>query len=138
MTRPSWGTYFASLARMVATRATCPRLSVGAVVVRDSVILSTGYNGVVSGAPHCSDTGCVLVDGHCSGSVHAELNALLQAARLGVRLQGSTAYVTHRPCWGCVKAMHQAGVQVAFFETDYGSPYPARSPIAVVQFVPES
>ena len=79
--RVDWHTYFMNIARQVATRSTCPRKHVGAVIVRDRTILSTGYNGSIRGLPHCSDVGCVMEDGHCIATVHAEANAIIQAAQ---------------------------------------------------------
>ena len=73
-----------NIARQVATRSTCPRKHVGAVIVRDRTILSTGYNGSIRGLPHCSDVGCLMEDGHCVATVHAEANAIIQAAKNGV------------------------------------------------------
>ena len=108
--RASWDEYFQRIASDVASRATCPRKQVGAVLVRDKMILATGYNGSVRGLPHCTDVGCLMVDNHCARTVHAEVNALAQAARQGVRTEGATLYVTTYPCWPCTKAMMNAGV----------------------------
>lgn len=124
MTRPSWDSYFLSLARTVSTRATCPRLSVGAVLVRDRVVLASGYNGSMRGADHCDDVGHLMVDGHCVRTNHAEANAIAQAAAHGTSIDGATAYVTHRPCWGCLKLLVNAGVHRVLFGLDYGPPYP--------------
>lgn len=121
MTRPSWTTYFLSLASTVATRATCPRKAVGCVLVRDRVVLATGYNGSIPGAPHCTDAGCLVVEGHCVRTNHAELNAIAQAARNGTRLDGATAYVTLRPCWPCYRALASAGVREIYYAEKYGS-----------------
>ena len=81
--RPSWAAYFLDLAYAVSTRATCPRKSVGAVIVKDRRVLATGYNGSMSGQPHCTQVGCDIEDEHCVRTVHAELNAIGQAARHG-------------------------------------------------------
>ena len=108
--RPGWDEYFMDVARTVATRATCPRASVGAVVVRDHRILTTGYNGAPKGVPHCLDVGCTIVDGHCLRATHAEANAIVQGALHGVSLAGATAYCTHEPCAGCSKLLISAGV----------------------------
>lgn len=98
------------IAKVAASRATCPRKSVGAVIVRDKSILSTGYNGSLRGMPHCSDVGCVLENGHCVATVHAEQNAILHAARHGVNIDGATVYVTASPCWNCFKSIANSGV----------------------------
>lgn len=107
------------LAHVVATRATCPRKSVGCVLVRDHTILSTGYNGAVRGLPHCTDVGCEMVEGHCVNVIHAEINAIVQAARNGVRIEGAECYVTASPCWNCFKALANAGVKRIVYREFY-------------------
>ncbi len=109
--RLDWDRYFMSVARVVSTRATCDRRRVGAVIVRDRTILSTGYNGSVAGLPHCDDVGHMIEDGHCVASIHAELNAVIQAARNGVRIEGASIYITASPCWNCFKVLANAGIQ---------------------------
>lgn len=99
-----------NLAREAATRSTCPRKSVGALVVRDKAILATGYNGSIRGLPHCTEVGCLIENGHCVRTVHAEANAILQAARHGVSIDGADVYVTASPCWDCFKLIANAGV----------------------------
>jgi dCMP deaminase len=115
--RASWDQYFMNIAKVAASRATCPRKSVGAVIVRDKSILSTGYNGSLRGMPHCSDVGCLLENGHCVATVHAEQNAILHAARHGVNIDGATCYVTASPCWNCFKSIANSGlVRVVYGE----------------------
>ncbi|GAB4469516.1 MAG: dCMP deaminase family protein [Armatimonadaceae bacterium] len=114
-TRPSWDEYFMQIARDVATRATCLRRHVGAVVVRDKRILSTGYNGSPPGQPHCSEVGCLLEDGKCIRTLHAEQNALIQAALHGVSTQGATMYCTCRPCHVCARMIVGAGIERLVF-----------------------
>jgi dCMP deaminase len=92
--RPDWDTYFMNIARDVAERSTCPRASVGAVIVKDNRILATGYNGALPGEPHCTEVGCLMVNNHCERTIHAETNAVVQAAKFGVNISGSTLY-----CW---------------------------------------
>lgn len=126
MNRPSWDAYFMQIAHLVATRATCPRRSVGAVLVKEKRILCTGYNGAPRGLPHCPEegpnhdwpTGCMRA-GHCIRSLHAEQNALLQAAMLGVACEGATIYVTCQPCNACAKMIINAGIQRVIYEGDY-------------------
>jgi len=108
--RVSWDRYFMNLAVQAATRSTCPRKSVGAVVVRDKAILATGYNGSIRGLAHCTEVGCLMDNGHCVRTVHAEANAILQAARHGVRIEGADIYVTASPCWDCFKLIANAGI----------------------------
>jgi dCMP deaminase len=117
--RPGWDEYFMEIARTVATRATCPRASVGCVMVREHRILTTGYNGAPRGIPHCTDVGCMVVNEHCQRATHAEANALVQAALHGVRLDGATAYCTHQPCVNCSKLLISAGVVKIVFERTY-------------------
>jgi dCMP deaminase len=114
------------IAHLVATRATCPRRSVGALIVRDKRILCTGYNGAPRGLPHCPEggpdhdwpLGCMRA-GHCIRSLHAEQNALLQAAMIGVSCEGATLYVTCQPCNMCAKMAINAGIRRVIYEGDY-------------------
>ena len=119
MNRVSWERYFMNLALQAATRSTCSRKHVGAVITRDKTILSTGYNGSIRGAPHCSDAGCLMEDGHCVRTVHAEANALVQAARHGIRLEGGEIYVTASPCFNCFKLIVNAGIRKIYFGEFY-------------------
>ena len=109
--RASWDQYFMNIAQVVATRSTCPRKYVGAVIVRNRTILSTGYNGSIRGMPHCSDVGHMMEDNHCVATIHAEANAIIQAARNGVMIEGADVYVTASPCWNCFKQLANAGVK---------------------------
>jgi len=105
------------IARQVATRATCDRKHVGAVLVRDRTILSTGYNGSIRGMPHCDEVGHMMENGHCVATVHAEANAILQAAKNGVRIDGATLYTTASPCWPCFKLVANSGcVRIVYGE----------------------
>jgi dCMP deaminase len=117
--RPGWDEYFMQIARTVGTRATCPRASVGCVIVRDHRILTTGYNGAPRGVPHCTEVGCTMLDGHCVRTTHAEANAIVQAALHGVSIANSMAYCTHQPCINCSKLLISAGVKKIVFETAY-------------------
>ncbi len=117
--RASWDEYFMNIARMVATRATCDRKHVGAVLVRDRTLLSTGYNGSVRGLGHCSEEGHMMEDGHCVRTVHAEANAIIQAAKNGVAIDGATIYTTASPCWPCFKIIANAGCQRIVFGEFY-------------------
>lgn len=108
--RASWDQYFMNIAVQVATRATCDRKHVGAVIVRDKTILSTGYNGSLRGLEHCSEAGHLMEDGHCVRTVHAEANAILQAAKNGVRIENGSIYTTASPCWPCFKLVANAGL----------------------------
>ena len=118
--RPSWDTYFASLAQLAATRSTCVRRKVGCVIVRENRVLTTGYNGALPGEAHCTEVGCYMEKGHCVRTNHAEANAVSEAARRGVSLEGSVAYVTLQPCWTCLKLLLAAGISTVW----YIKPYP--------------
>jgi dCMP deaminase len=109
--RVDWDRYFMNIARVASSRATCHRKFVGAVIVRDRTILSTGYNGSIRGMPHCSDAGHLMEDGHCIATIHAEMNAIIQSARNGTSIEGASIYITASPCWSCFKALANAGIQ---------------------------
>src|SRR6185312_9756076 len=110
-TRASWDEYFMAIARQVATRSTCDRKHVGAVIVRDKMILTTGYNGSIRGLPHYDEEGHLMEDGHCVRTVHAEANAIVQAARSGVRLDAGDIYVNASPYFDCFKLIANAGLR---------------------------
>lgn len=117
--RPSWDEYFMQIAFTVAQRSTCARAHVGCVLVRERRILTTGYNGAPAGLPHCDDVGHLLIDGHCMRTLHAEQNALIQAALHGVGTEGAAAYVTHQPCLTCAKMLINAGVRRVIYAGNY-------------------
>ena len=111
-----------NIAKEVATRSTCDRKHVGSVIVRDKSILATGYNGSVRGLGHCDDEGHLMEDGHCVRTVHAEANAIVQAARNGMRIDGAQIYVTASPCWGCFRLIANAGIVRIVFGEFYRDP----------------
>ena len=117
--RVSWNSYFMAIAKQVATRSTCSRKHVGAVLVRDKMILTTGYNGSIRGTVHCDDEGHLMEDGHCVRTVHAEANAIVQAARNGVRIDKSDCYVTASPCFKCFQLLANGGIQRILFDEFY-------------------
>jgi dCMP deaminase len=127
MKRPTWDEYFMAIAEQVATRSTCLRRKVGAVLVVDKRLLATGYNGAPSGVPHCSESGCLreqmaVPSGQrhelCRG-LHAEQNAIVQAAKHGVSIGGATLYTTHHPCSMCAKVAINAGIRRIVSGHDY-------------------
>lgn len=144
--RPNWDVYFMQIAHLVSTRATCPRRSVGAVIVRNRQILATGYNGAPSGISHCPaggpdhewPDGCLRA-GHCIRALHAEQNALLQAAKIGIPCEGSDIYVTCQPCNMCAKMLINAGITRVIYEGDYPDPFSLElfreSELTVLRFV---
>lgn len=117
--RVSWDQYFMNIAREVATRATCDRKHVGAVIVRDKAILATGYNGSIRGLPHCDEVGHLMEEGHCIRTVHAEANAIVHAASHGVSIDTATIYVTASPCWSCFRLIANAGIKRVVFGEFY-------------------
>jgi len=117
--RPSWDEYFLKLAMLASERATCPRMHCGCVLVKDRFVLATGYNGSLPGQPHCEDVGCLIVDNHCVRTNHAEMNALIQAARHGVNTSGATAYITNMSCTTCAKALIAAGIKRVVVFSDF-------------------
>jgi dCMP deaminase len=119
MSRPSWDEYFMGIAFQVARRSTCNRARVGAIIVKDRRMLTTGYNGSPAGLPHCDDAGHLMVDGHCVRTLHAEQNAIIQAALHGVGVQGSAIYVTHQPCLTCAKMIINAGIVRVVYAGEY-------------------
>ena len=113
--RVSWETYFMNIAAEVATRSTCDRKHVGAVIVKDKTILSTGYNGSIKGLPHCDEAGHEMVDGHCVRTTHAEANVIVQATKNGVEINHSEIYITASPCYNCFKLIANAGIKSIYF-----------------------
>jgi len=125
--RPSWNEYFMSIANMVAKRSTCLRRQVGAILVKEKRILATGYNGAPAGLRHCEEVGCLRINSSvpsgtrhelCRG-LHAEQNAIIQAAYHGISIAGSTLYCTNKPCVICSKMLINAGIKKIFFEKGY-------------------
>ena len=109
--RVGWDLYFMNIAKEVASRSTCDRKFVGAVIVRDKTILSTGYNGSIRKLEHCDEAGHMMENGHCVATIHAEANAILQAAKNGVRIDEGTIYTTASPCWPCFKMIANTGIR---------------------------
>jgi dCMP deaminase len=117
--RVGWDHYFMNIARQAASRSTCDRKFVGAVIVRDRTILSTGYNGSIRGMPHCDEVGHDLENSHCVATIHAEANAILQAAKNGVNISGSEIYTTASPCWNCFKLIANSGIRRIYYGEFY-------------------
>ena len=120
--RPTTEEVLLSVAGLWALRGTCPRLSAGAVIATwEGHAVSAGYNGAPRGLDHCHAVGCLMEGGHCVRSVHAEENAILQAARVGISVDGCVLYVTHRPCVRCAIKVVQVGIQEVVYARPYGS-----------------
>jgi dCMP deaminase len=125
--RQPWDEYFMNIAVQVATRATCDRKHVGALIVVNKTIVSTGYNGAPRGLPHCDDVGHELKDmggrQSCVRTVHGEANALTQAARTGACVEGGTLYTTASPCYDCLKLIINSGIVRIVCKEFYASRY---------------
>ena len=119
MERPTWDSYFMKIAEDVAVRSTCDRAKVGSVLVRDKHIISTGYNGSPAGLEHCDDVGHLMIDGHCVRTVHAEVNAIIQAAVFGLATKEAVCYVTHFPCLNCTKMLINARISKLIYHNSY-------------------
>lgn len=127
--RPTWNEYFLMLAKLTATRSTCLAFPVGAVIVKDRQVLATGYNGSPSGSAHCTAQGyCYPGLSSCDASktmpsraVHAEANAIAQAAKHGISTNGASIYVTLEPCVSCLKLIISSGIKEVFYETDFNT-----------------
>ena len=126
--RPSWHQYFLTITHQVAERSTCTRAKVGAVIVRDKNILATGYNGSPAGLPHCTELGCLIytsrtptgeIEENCFRTIHAEINAIAQAAKNGASIRDADIYITHTPCIHCLKVLINTGIRRIFYEHDY-------------------
>ena len=117
--RPTWDEYFLKLAMLFSERSTCPRMHCGCILVKDRYVLASGYNGSIPGQPHCDDVGCLIVDNHCQRTNHAEINALVQAARHGINVTGCTAYITNMSCTTCAKALIASGIVRVVVFTDF-------------------
>jgi dCMP deaminase len=150
MARPSWDEYFMEITRLVVSRSTCLRRQVGAIIVKDKKILATGYNGAPSGLPHCLEAGCLrdelgIPSGErhelCRG-LHAEQNAIIQAAYHGVSINGATLYCTNLPCIICTKMLINAGIMRVVCGEGYADPLARQmweeSSVIVEQFQPRS
>ena len=150
MQRPSWDQYFMDITRLVANRSTCLRRQVGAILVKDRNILATGYNGVPSGISHCDALGCLrerlkVPSGErhelCRG-LHAEQNAIIQAARHGINIDGSALYCTTMPCIICTKMIINAGITTVIYAEGYADELAremlTETAIKISQFTPDN
>jgi dCMP deaminase len=107
------------VASLVASRSTCPRKHVGAVLVRDKRIVASGFNGSLPGQPHCDDVGCLIINGGCTRTLHAEANVIMQAARFGIPTEGATLYVNISPCVACAKLIVGAHIARVIYRDLY-------------------
>ncbi|MDR2520107.1 MAG: cytidine/deoxycytidylate deaminase family protein [Eubacteriaceae bacterium] len=150
MDRPTWDEYYIALLGVVKTRSTCLRRQVAAIIVKDSQIISTGYNGAPKGVFHCEQVGCLrekqnVPSGErhelCRG-IHAEQNAIIQAATHGVGIEGAEIYITHSPCMLCSKMLINAGIKKITFVGDYPDPMAmdllSEAGVAVAKYAPRN
>ena len=126
--RPSWHQYFMTITRQVAERSTCLRAKVGAVIARDRNIVATGYNGSPAGLPHCTEVGCLIYSSrtpsgemaeNCFRTIHAEMNAIAQAAKNGSNIKDAAIYITHTPCIHCLKVLVNTGIKEIYYLKPY-------------------
>jgi dCMP deaminase len=114
-TRLSWDDYFTTLAFLISNRSSCERLQVGCVLVKDTRVISVGYNGFISGYPHNS----IVINNHEQATVHAEQNCITDCAKRGINVEGATAYITHYPCINCMKILVSSGIKNIKYYNDY-------------------
>ncbi len=126
--RIGWHEYFMSVAHLISRRSTCERAHIGAVIVRENNILATGYNGSPSGLPHCDGPNCLIyksthpdgtVEENCMRTIHAEINAIAQAAKNGTAIQGADIYITASPCLNCLKVLINVGIKTIYYDKPY-------------------
>jgi len=115
--RINWDEYFMSIALLASQRSPCSRLNVGSVIVKDNRLISMGYNGYISKAPHISR----IEDGHEQSTIHSEINAITDCARRGVSLDGATIYITHYPCINCFKTIAACGIKKIIYLDEYNN-----------------
>lgn len=115
--RLNWNEYFMSIALLASCRSPCDRLHVGCVIVKNNRIISMGYNGYISGAPHVSR----IVDNHEQSTIHSEINAITDCAKRGVSLDSSKIYITHFPCINCFKSIAACGIKEIIYNDDYNN-----------------
>ncbi len=116
-TRPTWKEYFKQIANLTATRSVCPRLQVGCVLVSNNRLIAQGYNGYLSSCPHEP----IIDNNHNIATIHAEQNAIIDCAKRGVSCNGCEAYITHYPCFNCMKFLCAAGVKHIYYANDYNN-----------------
>jgi len=117
--RPEWNEYFGEITKQVALRSTCVRKKVGAIIVKDKNIISTGYNGSIRGLEHCETVGCLMMEGHCTRTIHAEANAIIQAAKHGLMIDRAEIYISASPCFNCFKLIANSGIAIIYFMEFY-------------------
>ncbi len=138
MKRPTWNEYFMEMTRITSKRSTCRQVAMGAILVRDRRVLTTGYNGSPKGFPHCTDIGCLREEKGLKGDEHLEVcrglhaiqNAIIQGAVFGIAIDGATLYTTHPPCITCTKMLINAGIKKIITERDYSRPMSTSASIA--------
>ena len=115
--RPSWNEYFKDIAKLTSRRSVCPRLQVGCVLVSNNRLIAQGYNGYLSGCPHDP----IIVNNHNIATIHAEQNAIIDCAKRGVSCNNCQAYITHYPCFNCMKFLCAAGIKHIYYSNDYNN-----------------
>jgi len=134
--RESWDQYFMGHAELAATRGTCDRLRVGCVLVKENRIIATGYNGSLPEQPHCDTVGHLMVNDHCVRTVHAEANAIMQAAKFGISTKGAVCYVNWFPCLNCLKLLISAGIAKVYYKDIYRPDRKVDYPEEITSIIP--
>lgn len=135
-TRKSWDKFFIEVAEKFSERATCDRLRVGCVLVRDNRVIVEGYNGSLPGQPHCDEIGHLMLNDHCVRTVHAEANALMQAAYFGIPTAGAVCYNNWFPCLDCLKLLISAGITKVYYKDIYRPDRKANYPPEIMSIIP--
>ena len=134
--RKPWNQYFMEIAEKVSERATCDRLRVGCILVKDKRIICSGYNGSLPKQNHCDDVGHLMIDGHCLRTCHAEVGCLYQAAKFGISTDGAVAYVNWHPCFECLKALIMSGIKKIYYKDMYKAELVANFPKEIMEIIP--
>jgi len=111
--------YFKKIVETIAEKGTCDRAKVGCIIIKDNYIISTGYNGASRGCSHCDDDGHLMIDFHCIRTIHAELNAIINAAKNGININDCEMICTHKPCFRCMQALINSGIKTVYYFKDY-------------------
>ena len=134
--RKLWNNYFMEIAEKVSERATCDRLRVGAILIKNKRLIATGFNGSLPGQEHCDDVGHLMMGDHCVRTIHAEKNCLLQAAKLGISVDGSICYCNWHPCLDCLMALIMSGIKKIYYRDIYRPDRVEKYPKEIMEIIP--
>jgi len=134
--RKLWNNYFMEIAEKVSERATCDRLRVGCILIKDKRVISTGYNGSLSNQPHCDTVGHLMMNDHCVRTIHAEVGCLYDAAKRGISVNGTTCYCNWHPCLECLKALIMSGIKKIYYKDIYRPDRVEKYPKEIMEIIP--